>query len=229
MEKKQLSGIFCFEMVTQKGKGKTKKQKQKRNRNELSSNHSSLEEAKADIAGLWSLIYLMLESAKGIAAGKKREEVAFPDCCMFDIVSVLVTFLASAFRSIRFGVHEAHGKGQVIQMNYILESKGFGMINDAENETNVRFKVNFDDEKELFEMLEKDGKMAADEKYIKTVFSGIADCANNILSIQGSGDAKKAQALIDEFATPNKETMTILDNLKKQNIPVDIFPNYKYA
>ena len=35
------------------------------------------------------------------------------------------TFLASAFRSIRFGINEAHGRGQAIQLNYLLDQGGF--------------------------------------------------------------------------------------------------------
>ena len=189
------------------------------NRNELTSNHSALEEAKADIAGLWSLIYLML------LGDDDKDGKAFPNAKMADIVCVLVTFLSSAFRSIRFGVHEAHGKGQVVQLNHILMNKGFGIIGDDKN---VQFKVNFDDEKDLFEKLTKDPDMAIDASYIKTVYAAITDCANTILSIQGSGDNTKAQKLIDQFATPNKETVTILESLKTQGIPVDIYPTYKY-
>src|SRR5438132_7761288 len=35
------------------------------------------------------------------------------------------TFLASTFRSIRFGVNEAHGRGIAIQLNYLLDHGGF--------------------------------------------------------------------------------------------------------
>ena len=35
------------------------------------------------------------------------------------------TFLASAFRSIRFGVNEAHGRGIAIQLNYLLDHGAF--------------------------------------------------------------------------------------------------------
>ena len=36
--------------------------------------------------------------------------------------TLYTTFLASAFRSIRFGVNEAHGKGQALQLNYLLDA-----------------------------------------------------------------------------------------------------------
>ena len=41
------------------------------------------------------------------------------------------TFLASAFRSIRFGVNEAHGRGQAIQLNYLLDQGAFKVNADG--------------------------------------------------------------------------------------------------
>ncbi len=34
------------------------------------------------------------------------------------------TFLASAFRSLRFGLNDAHGKGMALQMNYSRTKAG---------------------------------------------------------------------------------------------------------
>src|SRR5204862_2754562 len=65
---------------------------------------SFLEEAKADISGLFALQHLV---DKGILP-KSMEQTMY------------TTFLASAFRSIRFGVTEAHGKGIAVQLNYLL-------------------------------------------------------------------------------------------------------------
>ena len=41
------------------------------------------------------------------------------------------TFLASAFRSIRFGVNEAHGRGIAIQLNYLLDAGAFKVLPDG--------------------------------------------------------------------------------------------------
>ena len=41
------------------------------------------------------------------------------------------TFLASAFRSIRFGVNEAHGKGIAMQLNYLLDAGAFKVRADG--------------------------------------------------------------------------------------------------
>jgi len=39
-----------------------------------------------------------------------------------------VTFLAGAFRSIRFGLEEAHGKGQALQLTFLIEKVRLKMI-----------------------------------------------------------------------------------------------------
>src|SRR5207237_4387481 len=64
-------------------------------RQQLKETYSALEEAKADISGLFGIQHMI---DKGILP-KAMEQ------------SLYTTFLASAFRSIRFGVGEAHGKG----------------------------------------------------------------------------------------------------------------------
>ena len=83
----------------------------------------AFEEAKADITGLWALQYLI---DKGVVE-KEMER------------SLYTTFLASAFRSVRFGITEAHGKGIAMQFNYLTdegaievdEQAGTFSINDA--------------------------------------------------------------------------------------------------
>ena len=72
-------------------------------RQELKELNGPLEEAKADISGLWALQYLM---DKGVI-DKKQER------------SMYVTFLASTFRTLRFGLNESHAKGMALQMNYL--------------------------------------------------------------------------------------------------------------
>ena len=74
-------------------------------RNELQEIHSAIEEAKADITGLFMLDYLI---DKGVLDKSHRMEF-------------YVTFLAGAFRSIRFGLEEAHGKGQALQLTFLIE------------------------------------------------------------------------------------------------------------
>src|SRR5438034_5085171 len=95
-------------------------------RQEMKEASSFLEEAKADISGLFAIQHMI---DKGVMP-KSLES------------SLYTTYLASAFRSIRFGVNEAHGRGIAIQLNYLLDQRGF-VIND-----NGTFAVNTDRVKE---------------------------------------------------------------------------------
>ena len=69
------------------------------------------------------------------------------------------TFLAGIFRSIRFGISEAHGGGNAIIYNYLLENGGYKF-----NPETQKVKVNF----------EKVGTV-------------LKDLANKILMIQAKG------------------------------------------
>ena len=75
----------------------------------LKDTYSAIEEAKADISGLWALQQL---ADKGVVSAPIAQ-------------SMYTTFLASAFRSIRFGINEAHGKGIALQLNYLLDQGAF--------------------------------------------------------------------------------------------------------
>jgi hypothetical protein len=74
-------------------------------RQELQDAYPAIEEAKADVAGLFALQRL-------VDRGVLPEEMGR---------SMYATFLASAFRSIRFGLGQAHGKGVAVQLNWLLD------------------------------------------------------------------------------------------------------------
>jgi hypothetical protein len=76
--------------------------------NAIGPEYSALEEAKADIAGLYSLIYLM----DNRVVDRSREKEFF------------VSYLGSLFRSIRFGTGEAHGKAAAVSLNYLVANGG---------------------------------------------------------------------------------------------------------
>src|SRR5581483_1452595 len=84
-------------------------------RQELKETYSFLEEAKADISGLFAIQHMI---DKGVLP-KSFEQ------------SLYTTYLASAFRSIRFGVTEAHGKGIAVQLNYLLDFGAFSANADG--------------------------------------------------------------------------------------------------
>ncbi len=89
-------------------------------REQLTDAYSAIEEAKADVTGLWAMQYLV---DKGVL-DKSFEK------------SMYQTYLASTFRAIRFGLSEAHGKGIAIQLNTYLDKGGYVVGKDG------RFSVN---------------------------------------------------------------------------------------
>jgi hypothetical protein len=78
-------------------------------RQSLKETYSALEEAKADISGLFAIQHMI---DKGVLPKSLEPQL-------------YTTFLASTFRAIRFGVNEAHGRGIAVQLNYILDHGGF--------------------------------------------------------------------------------------------------------
>ncbi len=92
-------------------------------RKALSEQYSPIEEAKADILGL----YLVSQLAEMGELGEK------------DLMDNYVTFIAGIFRSVRFGATSSHGKGNMLQFNYFLENKAF-----TRDETTGHYTINFD-------------------------------------------------------------------------------------
>ncbi|MDB6170118.1 MAG: hypothetical protein JWM88_2982 [Verrucomicrobia bacterium] len=84
-------------------------------REEMKELGGTLEEAKADISGLWALQYLMDHGM--LDPSMER--------------SVYVTFLVSSFRTFRFGITEAHAKGMALQFNWLLDAGGFTLAPDG--------------------------------------------------------------------------------------------------
>jgi len=137
-------------------------------RQELKETYSFLEEAKADISGLFALQHLI---DKG-SMSRSLEPALY------------TTFLASAFRSIRFGVNEAHGKGIAVQLNYLLDHGGFTTRPDG------TFAVNSDRIKESVTALTRD-----------------------IMTIQAEGNYDRARELGERLGVVRPEVQRALDKL----------------
>ncbi len=144
---------------------------------------SAFEEAKADISGLWALQYLI---DKGVVEKSFEKQM-------------YVTFLASAFRSVRFGLNEAHGKGIALQFNYLTDEDAF--VYDAKNGT---FSVNFDNVKDA-----------------------VRELTTEIMTIQAEGSYEKAKAMLDKYGVMRPEMKTVLDRMN--DVPVDIAPRFPVA
>jgi len=84
-------------------------------RQDLKDTYSTIEEAKADVTGLWALAYMMdkgqLKESLGQGAAAERK--------------LYNTYLASGFRTLHFGLTDSHARGMAIQMNYLLDKGGF--------------------------------------------------------------------------------------------------------
>ena len=138
-------------------------------RAELKEAYSPFEEAKADISGLWALQRLVDKGALDRSLEK----------------TMYATYLASAFRTIRFGLSSAHARGIAMQLNTLLD-KG-------------AFKVN------------ADGTFAVVPSRVKTA---VAELAGELITIQGTGDAARARKLLETMAVVRPEVQRVLDRLK---------------
>jgi hypothetical protein len=145
-------------------------------RQELKDTYSAIEEAKADISGLWALQYLI---DKGQLDRTLQQ-------------TMYTTFLASAFRSIRFGVNEAHGRGQAIQLNYLLDRGAF--------------------------RINGDGTFTVDTA---TVRDGVTALTRDIMTLQAEGGYDKAKAMIERLGVVRPETQKILDRLSDVPVDIE--------
>lgn len=140
---------------------------------------SALEEGKADVLGLFMLT--QLEERGELDQGANLEDN-------------MVTFVASIFRSIRFGSSSAHGTANLIRFNYFQELGAFSR--DAESGT---YRVNFE-------------KMRTASNQL----------AGTILRLQGDGDYDGAKAFVERYGNIEATLQSDLDGLGTAGIPVDI-------
>jgi hypothetical protein len=123
-------------------------------RQELKEAYSTIEEAKADISGLFALQFLVDHGT----LDRKYEQTMY------------TTYLASMFRSIRFGLNEAHGRGVAIQMNYFLDKGGVTVAPDGTFAVNpARIKQNVVDLTRDLMTMEAVGDYAASKQMIATM------------------------------------------------------------
>ncbi|XP_065027607.1 nudix hydrolase 3-like [Musa acuminata AAA Group] len=151
---------------------------------ELQELHSALEEAKADIVGLWALKFLV-------------DQELLPKSFL---KSMYVSFLAGCFRSIRFGLEEAHGKGQALQFNWLHENGAFLM------HANGTFSVDF-----------------------MKVEGAVENLSREILTIQAKGDKPAAMSLLQRYAKMTQPLHIALEKLERVQVPVDIAPIFSVA
>jgi hypothetical protein len=147
---------------------------------ELKNLYSAIEETKADTLGAYNNAFLV---EKGLYP-KDFEQYLWP------------TYLAGIFRSVRFGIGEAHGASNAIQFNYLLE-KGA---------------IKYDPKSEKFSI---------DRSKIS---SAIKSLANELLMIEAKGDYSAAKKFVEKYKTQPECMKKGLSKLG--SVPVDIKPIY---
>jgi hypothetical protein len=115
---------------------------------------SAIEECKADILGIYNHKHLT-------ESGVYTKEY---------LKKAMVTYIAGLYRSIRFGAEEAHGKANLIQLNFLTEQ---GVIT-----------------------LNKDGKLTINETIF---FDKVAELAKIVLTIEAEGKYDEAGKLIEKY------------------------------
>jgi len=147
-------------------------------RTALKERASALEEGKADILGLYMVQKL---NEQGELKGE-------------DIRSNYVSFLASLFRSMRFGGGDAHGRANMAAFNFLQQAGAF-----SRDAASGKYKVDF-----------------------ARFQTGMNALSEKILTLQGNGDYDGVGAFQDQYGKISDETQKDLNRLKTKRIPVDI-------
>jgi hypothetical protein len=137
--------------------------------------HSAIEEAKADATGLFMLQYLY--DRKLIPEAEHK---------------LYTTYLASSFRTLRFGVHEAHGKGMAMQFNYLTDKGAF--IENADG----TFAVNF-----------------------QKIKPAVRDLVHDLLTLEANGDYAGAKEMLDELGVLRPGMEKALAKLKDIPVDIE--------
>lgn len=142
---------------------------------ELKEHYSTLEEAKADVMGVYNILALM---EKGEMPEELRE-------------TLLPTYVAGLFRSVRFGLDEAHGQGVAAQFNYLLE-KGALEVTD-------------------------EGRFRA----VPETFDGaIRDLLHEMLMLQALGDYEGTGEFLETYGTATPELRAAVESLSDVPVDV---------
>ncbi len=136
--------------------------------------YSVIEECKADVLGALNLKFLM---DKGVFAQNPY--------------GLYATYLGGMFRSIRFGINEAHGGGVAIQFNYLME-KGAFFVNDQ-------------------------GKLDLDEK---KMLPALTELAQQLLMLQAKGDYEGTKKLVMQYRVMSPVMKKYVEQLKEVAVDI---------
>ncbi len=146
-------------------------------REALQARASALEEGKADVLGLYMVERL-------IASGEWTEA---------EMMDHYVTFVASIFRSVRFGGSSAHGRANLARFNFFQEMGAFALT--------------------------PDGHWRVDETRMPEAVRALSA---RILTLQGDGDLAAVDAFVDQYGVMTPDLQASLDRVAAAGIPVDV-------
>lgn len=137
-------------------------------RKELKDLYSVLEEAKADVMGIYNIMALA-------ERGEISETVKS---------TIEPTYVAGLFRSARFGVHEAHGRGVISQFNYLLDH---GALE-----------------------IDEEGRFRSVSEVFPTI---VSDLLTEMLMLQALGDYEATQQFLDTYGHPRQQLLDAIARL----------------
>ncbi|HUJ13387.1 MAG TPA: peptidase [Thermoanaerobaculia bacterium] len=141
--------------------------------------YSTIEECKADVLGVWNILY----------AQQHGLLTSFNDTQLF------ATYAGLMFRSTRFGVGEAHGRGTAVQWNWLREKGAITPI--AGGKYTVDFQMR----------------------------DAIRDLATELLTIEATGDFNRANALLNKYGVETDEMRAVDAKLKDIPVDIwPVFP-----
>jgi hypothetical protein len=146
---------------------------------ELKELYSAVEEAKADVTGLFALQYLMTQADKKSGGPAPLPHGADAERQLY------TTYLASSFRTLRFGLQDAHARGMAVQFNYFLDKGGF--------------------------VANADGTFSVNLGKIKDAVAGLD---HDLLTLEATGDYAGTRKLMSEMMLVRPEVQRALDRLK---------------
>ena len=142
--------------------------------------YSSIEECKADVLGIWNILYAF---DKGIVRS-------------FDERQLFATYAGLMFRSMRFGVDEAHGRGTAVQWNWLRER---GAITETSG-----------------------GRYTID---VAKMRAGVRELATELLTLQATGDFGRAERLLTRYGKSTPEIQSVIARMTDIPVDITpVFP-----
>ncbi len=144
--------------------------------------YSALEESKADIVGMRCVYWL---TQHGVIPQDKLD-------------GTYASYLGETFRTIRFGIAEAHGKGSMMEINYLTEQGA----------------------------IRRDPKTGLYEADFSKMPAAIDSLAKELLELEAAGDRAGTEAWFKKYAVMPRALAAAL--AKCSDVPVDVDPTFDF-